>query len=90
MISIGTTHSYFSQNNKFNNYHYNRPFKILKYIVLRPLYFASLKLLTSGFPSVEMQFLLLKPISEVFLLPIIFFVILIQFFASCNLWPDIL
>ena len=53
MISVGTIYSYSFRSSECDNYYHNKPFKILKYIVLWPLGFTSSKLLISSFSSVE-------------------------------------
>ena len=83
------THFHPSRNNRCDNYCRNRPFKTLKYAVFYFLCSASLELPISNFFSVEVQFLLLKSVSQIFLMPVIFSVVLSQSLAFCNLWPGI-
>ena len=53
MVSVEITYSYPSRNSKCDNYYYNRPSRILKRAVFRPLYFTFLKLLAGKFSSTE-------------------------------------
>ena len=53
MIFIKTTRSHPFPNNKYDNYYYNRLFKTLKYIILRPSRLTFLELLISGFSPME-------------------------------------
>ena len=53
MVFIEITHFHPSRNSGYDNYYRNRPFKILKYIMIYPLYLAFLKLLTGGFSPME-------------------------------------
>ena len=72
MAFVEITRFYPFPNNKYDNYYYNRLFKILKRVVLRPLYFAFLELLINSSSPVEVQLLLPKSIFEISSVSIIF------------------
>ena len=73
IFSGETIYSHPSQIDELNNYYYNRPSIIRKRKGLFLLYYTSLKLLSGGFSSAEIQFLSPKPIFMVFYVFKIFF-----------------